>query len=603
VRLDTAVSVIPILHGRSSFATHVRSLCLNCHFDCVAVDLPEPFEKPLLAAVDNLPFVSAVVASGPAEPLYYVPTDPCDAALEGLRQARQNHVRATLIGDPQLRQPAPVPAMPDEHAIERIGFDAYSSLCVRVLGEQTTPEIDRAAQYCAHRIHQLRTRHSSILALVHLRRFARTIAHYHREQTHNLTFPPSPSPEMQTHYVHPDHLYFALGELPFAAGRHERARMDPFAPHADSVTIVKDLFVETRNEYFDEQESVVELSPARLQVALTYVRNLTLMDNRFLPSLFDIVTAAKGVGGNAYAVRILKSAKYYPYLPMENSGHWLSIGIDRIRLPHEPHPRQAVNLLKDTDTVWLRIPLKPDPSTHKKRQYRFAWNPMGMCSHVPEDRRIESFNAHVRSKAMRVLSEDMVRTQKFMTSFLDGIDVRETLRNWHSGDIHVRELPPSRGEFDTVIIIFDEKHDDKYPHCATWYAEHDEESTLTFYASDPMADMVGPGIARCHYGGVSLLFPPRPIANIFQVTDPRQFSSLAQQLAYGGMLFSKERNVAYVAATKPQTALRTMAGRMGKHLIWIPLSSFSAETLRRLQRFHVLNGKSVRSWASRFIGE
>jgi hypothetical protein len=46
-----------------------------------------------------------------------------------------------------------------------------------------------------------------------------------------------------------------------------------------------------------------------------------------------------------------------------------------------------------------------------------------------------------------------------------------------------------------------------------------------------------------------------------------------------------------------------MAARLKKRLLWIPLSSFSNETIRNLRQFHILNGKEVRSWASRFIGE
>jgi hypothetical protein len=74
-------------------------------------------------------------------------------------------------------------------------------------------------------------------------------------------------------------------------------------------------------------------------------------------------------------------------------------------------------------------------------------------------------------------------------------------------------------------------------------------------------------------------------------------------LTYGAMLFSKETSVAYVAHKRPGLALRMHARRLGKHLVWIPLATFSSETLNRLRVFHVLNGKTVRSWASRFIGE
>jgi hypothetical protein len=281
----------------------------------------------------------------------------------------------------------------------------------------------------------------------------------------------------------------------------------------------------------------------------------------------------------------------------------MSAGIDRIRLPDESSARRAVNLLKDTALTWVRLPLKPDPHAQRKQQYRYHWNPLGMCSHVPEDRRIESFNVHVREKAQRVLSEDMVKTEKFCTSMRDGLDVRETLRNWYTGDIYVKELPPSRGELDTVVILFDQSHPERYPHRAVWFAEHQEESTLTFYATDPLEDLIGPGVARSRYGGLSLLFPPRTIPDIFRISRGSDYPSVAHQLTHGALLFSRQTNVALVSALEPDLAMRTMASRAGKHLVWIPLNSFGGETLRRLQRFHILNGRTVRSWASRFIGD
>jgi hypothetical protein len=226
-----------------------------------------------------------------------------------------------------------------------------------------------------------------------------------------------------------------------------------------------------------------------------------------------------------------------------------------------------------------------------------------MCSHVPEDVSIEQFNAHVRAKTLKILLEDFAHHEPFTTSVKDGIDIRETLRNWHTNRIYVKELPPSRGKIDTVIIIFDEGHDERYPHHTTWYAEHGEESTLTFYATDPFEDLIGPGIARCRYGGLSLLFPPRHLPDIFTLTHDMNLPNLAARLTYGGLLFSQERVVAYLADRKPGVVIRTLAGRLKKHLVWIPLASFSNETLRRLRKFHILNGKEVRTWATRFIGE
>ena len=93
------------------------------------------------------------------------------------------------------------------------------------------------------------------------------------------------------------------------------------------------------------------------------------------------------------------------------------------------------------------------------------------------------------------------------------------------------------------------------------------------------------------------------ILSAFDLTENSSLKKLSHRLAYGALLFTKEKSIAYVSAKKPDIYLRRLASKMKKRLIWIPISSFSSETLRRLRRFHILNGKQVRSWASRFIGE
>jgi hypothetical protein len=615
VKLTSSISLEPFRHGKLAFARHVRELCLASKFDCIAVDIPSVFQEQLFAAVNDLPYISAVIARDHhSEPVYYVPVDPCDAGIEAVRQSMQHRVPCFCIGHPVLKSQKPLSSLPDEHAITRLGFDGYMALCLRAVHAGDTPPGDEAddeshtashtaSQYIAFRLHQLKLDFHNVLALVHLRHVAETVRHFGREKTHNLSFPEPPPYALSREYINPDHLYFALGELPFVTGKFEAERYDPFSLNIDVVETVKSLFTETRDQYCDAQGDIIDLSPTRLQAGLTFLRNLTLADSRFIPSLFDIVTAAKGIGGNAYALRILKSAKYYPYLPFEFDAPLVSIGIDRLQFPDGPGSVACVNCFRDERLFWRTLSIKPDPSVREKRKYRFRWKAGGICSHVPEDRRIETFNTHVRKKALSVLSEDRVITEKFSVSVKDGIDIRETMRNWYSPDIYVKELPPSQGSVDMVVIVFDDRRDERYPHRATWYAEHDEESTLTFYATDPFTDMIGPGIARSEYGGLSLLFPPRPVPNVFEMQAIPDVRTCSETLAYGGLLFSREKIIPYVSAKKPGVRLTALANKFKKRFVWIPLSTFSMETIRRLRRFHVLNGKTVRSWASRYIGE
>ena len=613
MKLADSITLVPYIHGKLTFAQHIRDLCLQEKFDCIAVDIPECFEEHLLDAIHDLPHISAVIARGADGTVYYAPADPCDASIEAMRQSGQNHVRCFCIGHAELSAPAPLPPLPDDYAVAQLGFDAYASLCLRVIasghpeigasGSEHFHDQETGAQFTAFRLHQLRCDYRNILALVHMNRYSAVVRHFKKEKTYNLSFAKTPSYAITREFVNPDHLYFALGELPYVAGKFERERYEPFSRRVNPADTVKSLFIETRDEYSDASEDAAFLSPARIQAGLTFLRNLTVSERRFMPTLFDIVAAAKGVGGNAYALHILKSAKYYPYLPFELDKPLLSVGIDKVELPGDAGARPAINMFRDVRVYWRTLSIKPDPSQLAKKKYRFSWRPGSVCSHVPEDRRIEGFNAHVRKKAGAVVCEDRSLTEKFTVSVKDGIDVRETMRNWFNADIYVREIPPSQGKTDMVVIIFDEGHDDNYPHCATWYAEHDQESTLTFYATDPYADLIGPGIARSRYGGLSLLFPPRLIPNVFALSDAPELKSLSEYLAYGALLFSREKIIPYVAAKKPGVRLTGLAKKFKKRFVWIPLSAFSMETIRKLRTFHVLNGKTVRSWAARFIGE
>ena len=583
----------------------VRRVCMERRFDCLAVDLPAHFEPFLPEAVESLPEVRAIVVrEGGASPLYYLPIDPCDGAIEAVRQSFFVHSPFVCVGYPVCMKRSPLPALPDDHAIGSVGIDAWNAMCLQALSAFAPDGADELhARYMASRLAQLRESFGSVLAVIHLRRVARTLFHL-KNGSRTETLPSAPPlHDMSVYPVNPDHLYFCLGELPFVTGKYERERYDPLSPPFDPVTSVKDLFRETRDEHFVDHLCGMHLSPVRIQAALTFLRNLTVRDCRLMPSLFDIVQAAAGVGGNAYGCAILKAARYYPFFSPESGAGVLDVGIGRIRTPDCERSQEAVNLLRDHEFVWRRVALHPEPSNARAERYRYRWNDSGICSHIPEDIVIERFNDTVRHRALRSLAEDRAVTEKFSTSVKDGIDIRDTLRFWHTGDIFVRELPPSRGRVDMVVIVFDDGHDELYPLHTTWYAEHPDESTLMFYSTDPFDNLVGPGIARCRYGGLALLYPPRPVPDIFQIPVDYDSPTLAARLTLGAMMFSRERLVAYVAQRRPAAFLNNLARRYGKHLVWVPMGSFSHETVQRLRQFHILNGKNVRSWASRFIGE
>ena len=244
----------------------------------------------------------------------------------------------------------------------------------------------------------------------------------------------------------------------------------------------------------------------------------------------------------------------------------------------------------------------PGRSRKSKRRWRQRWDPFGMCSWPPEDDRIESFHRHVREQAKAILGADLARTEKFTTSVRDGIDIRETLRNWHTGE------PVRQGRASQPRVArgrgLPVRHPGRPPglvNRTTWYAEHAEESTLAFYATDPMKNLVGPGIAQAQYGGALFIFPPRPIPDVW-VDQRLDFTdTLEERLLAAAFLHSNDKHVAVVSPKIPPASWRRLARKFGRKIVHLPLKRFSGQLLERLRTFHVLNGKQVRSYAADFI--
>lgn len=627
IPLTPKISAFPVRHGKAPFAMELRKLLWGApgvaaeRFDAFAFALPACLREDALEGVDALPSIRSLVIRVDGTVKAYLPFDPCDAYVEALRQARQRRLPVEFLEDNSLLERPLIQSLPDAYLAKGIGLARYQEVAKEILAGQESDDRSEHRGYVAMAaLRRMEKRFGRILLLCDFHLLERLQELFQEgsiagmlAETENRGdgSAPEETVRIRSYPIQAGLLYFALGEIPFFAGEMEKERQNPLADPMDYLELVKKIFVETRNRFITQPGEAGAISIKKIQSALVFLRNLAVQQGRLTPDLLDVVSAAKGVFGNAFAAKVLEAARYYPFFdPTEREEGLLEVGRDHIREPGEGDPSDtgqpsvAFNLLEDEPKVWKTIRLKKEPDREKQRRYRYNWDPRGMCSHTPEDERIEGFNRAVRRRSKDLDLQGFSRTEKLTSSLKDGIDIRETLRNWTTGGIYVKEIPPAKGRVDTVVILFDEDNDERYPSRTTWYAEHDEESTLTFFATDPLAKLIGPGIAESEYGGLSLLFPPRPVRNVFDLPPEESgFRSLSEQLLYGALLNSEEKSVACVSRLKPGLRMKRMAAGFKKRLVWIPMASFSAETLRRLRRFHILNGKQVRAWAARFIPE
>jgi hypothetical protein len=200
-----------------------------------------------------------------------------------------------------------------------------------------------------------------------------------------------------------------------------------------------------------------------------------------------------------------------------------------------------------------------------------------------------------------VLSEERVRVEPFTTSILDGVDVRETIRNWHQGRIWVRQYQKIRGEVGAVVVIFDEDRDNRYPYLTTWLGENQNESDMAFYSTFPFDNIVGPGIGRAEYGGFLMSLPPRRMYDVWQDPDYEFAEGKSERLLLAALDYSLDRYVVYVAARPPRSILRGIASRVGRAIVYIPIGQLSPTSLKKIRVVHVLDGYDKREIARDYI--
>ncbi len=201
---------------------------------------------------------------------------------------------------------------------------------------------------------------------------------------------------------------------------------------------------------------------------LKYIRNLSLIERRLTPDLYTLIVAGRQMAGDQFAIHVAETARDYPY-PAIAAWPEVRFGIGKVRMP-DGDTLEAKSRLPGQPVVWRTLELNRRPP----RSIRCA----GRCSGTrsasaagPRGRAIERFRTHVKDHALSILGHDLARTEKFSTSLRDGLDIRETLRNWHTGDLYVKILPPSRGSLDCVLMLFDSPADPRdYPWRITWHA-------------------------------------------------------------------------------------------------------------------------------------
>ena len=586
----------PVVPGRLEFSVEMRQAILSGRPRIIAVELPGSLEDTYLQALARLPEMSVIVYpdAHDEERGIYVPVEPADPFCEAVRTGLEIDAEVIFIEPDSGDRPHLPDTYPDPYSIRYIGLEKYIE-AYRLHPLERNDEIAAHAAGMAWKL-QGADPLASVFVVVSLNMLDPVLDAMETPQE-----PPSRSQPADIRLLnpHPDCLAEITIEYPYLQDRYEiyRATMSPDAL-IDRPKVQFDLLREAESQYTKNTGDKIEYWQRRMLARFT--RNLASINGDILAGVFDLTVAARSVVDDNYAYEVWQMAnRYAPQKPASDlletvnlSGEEIWLNTKKLRLRRRlPRPKQRL----------VPQALK----RRKKEKFQGEWaqktDGTAICSYPPEDLLIEDYGRFLKRKAKSMLSEERSRTEPFTTSILDGVDLRETIRNWHESKIYVRQLDRIAGEVGAAVVIFDEDRHERYGYLTTWLGEHQNESDMAFYSTFPFEHIVGPGIGRAEYGGLLMTLPPRRMVDVWSDADYDFAQSKPERLLLAALDYSLQRYVVYVAAKPPRSIFRSIAAHLNRRIVYIPIGALNPAKLKKIRVVHVLDSYARRAEAKEYI--
>ena len=623
------LTFFPVLHGKLEFAEVVRRALLADPPDVVAVELPSTWRVPLIQAVNRLPFLSLLLDEEGEESHAFLAVEPTDALIEAVRTAKDLGLPVELIDLDMETYPMERDPLPDTFALRELGYHGFVETYLKHTPPRQLGEDARRETMMAHALQQL---------LRDGRRVACVLGAAHVQGVMARLPQPQPRPlararsrRIRLYNWSLKSSMECMAEAPYLAAAYERWRttLPAAGPHPGPETAQPSALRQECGGVDRELESedmlrqaaaayrehyLEELNPRQLERLGTFAIKYARVDGLMVPDLFHLVTAARGVVDDDLAYEVWDLSSHYPW--QDGSGMLPTIDLEETAAYVKGRRMTLHRKIRRRRPQLRRFSRKKRLREAHGESWKSEWSGMSICSHQPEDLVIEEYGRYLRHKAASMLSTERSRVEPFQVSLKDGVDIRETLRNWHEKKLYVREEGRMTGGVGSVVVVFDadrngrrdallgDSGDDgmeRYPWRVTWLGEHDQESDMAFYATEAGENLVGPGISRCEYGGFVMTYPPMRMVDVWNDPAFQYARDKTETLLLAGLDYAEQRHVLYVAEKPPRSWFQTLAGRMGKTLIYLPLGQLDPGTVRKIRSFHVLDGKQVRDRAPEYI--
>ncbi|MFX1417334.1 MAG: hypothetical protein ACFE9N_00270 [Promethearchaeota archaeon] len=648
------IYVIPTFHSRIEFAKLTRRALFQVFPNVIAVELPNNLQDEVIEAIGRLPFLSLIGYADTLNPkkLNFIPIDPGDSIIEGIRIGLEHNIPIEFIDLSVSEYLPPSFKLPDDYAINKIGIQQFYQELSNYFKKEfkdkkddfrkkvnledflknqensdkdydyTQKDILREKYMATHLLEMMPLYHR-ILLIIGMAHWE-NVKYYldNPEEVKDVDLDLEPHKYVKIYNIRGSDAKFLLKELPYHTYKWFKFRKEFSKESLENIETpevlynilnsynkiehIRNVLIKAKYDYEKEFKEFVDLH--KLKTLFQYSRNLALAEQRLLPNLFQLLISSKNIVDDDYAWKVLEKATKYPY--NDESDNYETLKMD-FKGGYDPSGHY-IKLQRHHPYGYgkeRQVPLKEKPEEKYPGEWRDKWEESKdyTVSWPPEDILEEDYFAFIRKKTIKNLKNQRVKIEEFKSSLMDGIAIKETIRNWaFKKKIYVQNIQQIQGKSDTIVVIFDKDDGkvEKYPYKLTWWAEHDRESDMAFYSTNPGDYIIGPGITHVEIGGLLSIFPAlflRPIFDPYMDYEYKDTKNKAERLLKAAIIYSKERYIAYVAKEPPRKFFYSLAGIKHRELVYIPIENFSQDSIKTIKHIHILAGRDKRSIAHNYI--
>lgn len=639
------IHILPIVHYKMEFATQVHELISSGDYDALAIELPSSIKESFCTAIDRLPFLSVILYPNKKAGTMYLQVESCDPIVEAVRSARERRLKVYFVDMDTENYHDFFDLIPDCYTLKTLPISQFYQTWYKEYGQfiKKSRTDDRRERYMAYRLNQIRKKHNKILMISGMshvegiknylvnkapcpmsffRRQNATVYHLSEESSYQTmsefgylatlyeiwrTYKKTkklPSYQKSQPKINKTKLFGLINGSSTKKPIDEKQKIKEWMidffqevlvnieghQRLDRGLILELLYSQTKDLYqkkYDTKLKIWQENNLR-----TFLKKCLHLDKQLVPDFLQFMQTCKACIDDDFSYYMWELGSTYLHQTNKPNIMAVDVKVDEVWIGS-----QKISFTRKIKSDKQRKSFIPK-KLRKKEQKAGDWDSKfsnDLCSWPKEDIIIENFGNVLRKKGETILSDMHCKTQAFEQSFLDGIDFKETIRNWHEKKIYVKQFEQINKQVGSVVMIFDEDdNDERFPYKMTWIGEHNQESDLAFYGTDFKDNTVGPGIGASQYGGFLMCYPPGRLFDVWQDPDYIYIPKKSEKLLVAGIEYCIEKHIVYVAKNPPRKEIKILASRFGKHIIYIPLASFSPHTLNKIRRFHILSGHDKR---------